>query len=136
MTLPAASPHGSGKRHAPKTAAAHPVYTGSIHSHMFMGNVVHTSTVLVRREWARRIGGFDLEMRPAGEDYDFHFRITKCGPVAFIDAPSILYCGGGVSASAAHLALRAAGFTHTSVYDGSWAEWGADPDTPKAAHGG
>ena len=76
---------------APKAAAAHPVYTGSIHSHMFMGNVVHTSTVLVRREWARRIGGFDLEMRPAGEDYDFHFRITKCGPVAFIDAPSILY---------------------------------------------
>ena len=50
------------------------------------------------------------------------------------DAPSILYCGGGVSASAAHLALRAAGFAHTSVYDGSWAEWSADPDTPKARH--
>ena len=50
------------------------------------------------------------------------------------DAPSILYCGGGVSASAAHLALRAAGFVHTSVYDGSWAEWGADPATPKAPH--
>lgn len=76
---------------APRSAAAHPVYTGSIHSHMFMGNIVHTSTVVVRREWARRIGGFDLEMRPAGEDYDFHFRITGCGPVAFIDAPSILY---------------------------------------------
>lgn len=76
---------------APKSAAAHPVYTGSIHSQMFMGNIVHTSTVVVRREWARRIGGFDLAMRPAGEDYDFHFRITGCGPVAFIDAPTILY---------------------------------------------
>ena len=76
---------------APKVAASHPVYTGEIFSHMFMGNVVHTSTVVVRREWARRVGGFDLEMRPAGEDYDFHFRITRCGPVAFIDAPSILY---------------------------------------------
>ena len=76
---------------APQSAAAHPVYTGEIWSHMFMGNVVHTSTVVVRREWALRIGGFDLDMRPAGEDYDFHFRITRCGPVAFIDAPSILY---------------------------------------------
>lgn len=76
---------------APAAAAAHPVYIGEIYSHMFLGNVVHTSTVVVRREWARRIGGFDLDMRPAGEDYDFHFRITRCGPVAFIDAPSILY---------------------------------------------
>lgn len=75
----------------PKAAASHPVYTGEIYSHMFMGNVVHTSTVVVRREWALRVGGFDLDMRPAGEDYDFHFRITRCGPVAFIDAPSILY---------------------------------------------
>lgn len=51
------------------------------------------------------------------------------------DEPSILYCGGGVSASAAHAALRAAGYDLTSVYDGSWSEWSADPDTPKERHG-
>lgn len=50
------------------------------------------------------------------------------------DEPVVLYCGGGVSASAAYLALRTAGFERASVYDGSWSEWNADPETPKEAH--
>ncbi len=48
--------------------------------------------------------------------------------------PVVLYCGGGVSASAAYLALRTAGFEELSVYDGSWSEWSVDPETPKEAH--
>jgi thiosulfate/3-mercaptopyruvate sulfurtransferase len=48
--------------------------------------------------------------------------------------PVVLYCGAGVSASEAFLALSGAGFHHVSVYDGSWSEWAADDSVPKAHH--
>jgi thiosulfate/3-mercaptopyruvate sulfurtransferase len=42
--------------------------------------------------------------------------------------PTIAYCGSGVSACHDLLALEVAGFTSTSLYPGSWSEWGSDPD--------
>lgn len=48
-----------------------------------------------------------------------------------LDAPEVVvYCNGGVSASYGMLALRAAGLKNVAVYDGSWKEWGNDPDRP------
>lgn len=46
------------------------------------------------------------------------------------ETPVITYCNAGVSASFGFLALRAAGFTHTAVYDGSWKDWGNDEARP------
>ena len=46
------------------------------------------------------------------------------------DAPVITYCGGGVAACNNALALTCLGFDNVAVYDGSLAEWTADPDAP------
>ena len=71
------------------------VYWGDIFSQMVMGNLVHTSTVLLRRERFEKVKGFDEALKVTGEDYDFHLRTCREGPVAFLDAPSILYQVGG-----------------------------------------
>jgi thiosulfate/3-mercaptopyruvate sulfurtransferase len=42
----------------------------------------------------------------------------------------VTYCQGGVRAAHAALALRAAGYLRVRIYDGSWAEWGNDPELP------
>ncbi len=64
---------------------------GDISPWMFMGNLVHTSTVLLRRERLVRVGEFDLSLRFSGEDYDFHYRTCRQGPVAYVDIPSVCY---------------------------------------------
>jgi glycosyltransferase involved in cell wall biosynthesis len=67
------------------------VLVGDIFPGMLVGNLVHTSTVLLRRDRVARSGGFDEALRPSGEDYEFHLRTSALGPVALIDAPSTLY---------------------------------------------
>lgn len=66
-------------------------HVGDIFSPMMMGNLVHTSTVLMRRERLARVGYFPENLRNAGEDYDFHLRTCHAGPVAFVDVSSIYY---------------------------------------------
>lgn len=64
---------------------------GNIYSQMFMGNLVHTSTVLLRRERLEAVGGFNRSLQTSGEDYDFHLRTCREGLVGFIDLPAIRY---------------------------------------------
>ena len=45
-------------------------------------------------------------------------------------ATVITTCGSGVTASILSLALAVLGQTNAAVYDGSWAEWGADDALP------
>ncbi len=48
-----------------------------------------------------------------------------------LSAPVTGSCGSGMTASVLLFALELLGKHDTALYDGSWSEWGADPDTPK-----
>jgi glycosyltransferase involved in cell wall biosynthesis len=67
-------------------------YEGDIFRQMYIGNLVHPPTAIVRRSRLQRTGGFEPAVTGGGaEDYHFYFKITEQGPIAFIDAPTILY---------------------------------------------
>ncbi len=67
------------------------LYWGDIFAPMFLGNLVHTSTVLLRRDRFENVSRFNETMRFAGEDYDFHLRTCQFGKVAYADVSSIKY---------------------------------------------
>lgn len=47
-----------------------------------------------------------------------------------VSRPVVTSCGSGVSAAIISLALESLGHSDNRLYDGSWAEWGGQPDTP------
>ena len=47
-----------------------------------------------------------------------------------LSKPVVASCGSGITAAVLALALAEIGHRRTSVYDGSWSEWGADQNLP------
>ncbi len=70
---------------------ATPVRKGLIAREILLGNLLHTSTVVVRRKWIERAGGLDVGWGNGGEDYELYTRLCALGPVLLIDAPAINY---------------------------------------------
>ncbi len=64
---------------------------GDIFSPMFMGNLVHPPTALLRREKLRFTGGLDLTFSWTCEDYEFFWRVSAEGDGALIESPSMDY---------------------------------------------
>ncbi len=70
------------------------LWWGDLYPTMIHGNLVHTSTVLLTRERLEAVGGFDESLVETGEDFDFHLRTCREGPVAFIDASTAIWRQG------------------------------------------
>jgi len=70
------------------------LFTGEIYSQMVTGNLVHTSTVLLRREWQQHVGNFDVTLTPTGEDFDYHLRTCRLGRIGFVDTSAVRYQTG------------------------------------------
>ena len=64
------------------------LYVGDVFSPMVMGNLVLTSSAVMRRDRQEQAGRFD-ERLPTGEDFEFFLRICRSGPVAFADVADI-----------------------------------------------
>lgn len=59
-------------------------------------------------------------------------RAAFTGTGVDVDRPMITTCGSGVTAAVLSFGAHLLGARGVRLYDGSWAEWGADETTPKA----
>ena len=49
-----------------------------------------------------------------------------------LNKPLVATCGSGLTASSIVFGAHLLGMENVALYDGSWSDWGSDPDTPKA----
>jgi GT2 family glycosyltransferase len=77
------------------------VHWGDVYRCIAMGNLCPTPSVILTRERARAVGGFDESMR-TGEDHAYHLRACSLGPAAFLDTATFSYRKGAPDQLTAH----------------------------------
>lgn len=85
---------GSAKRYGPRRVACVPgpdlaIRSGDLSAAFLEGNFLTLQTLLLRREAYFRAGGFDLSL-PNNEDWDFNIRLSRTGPIGYIDTPHVI----------------------------------------------
>ena len=85
---------------------------GDLFEKLLVQNVIHTSTVVVRRECLESVGGF--ASFPIGEDWDTWLRIAQRYPIGFVREATALRRAHPASVSHTHTARRPAADAHIS----------------------
>ena len=82
---------------------------------------------------ARSVPHTDLLAADGGfrPPHELRARIEQAG--VDLQAPTVAYCNGGVSATVLAHAMLLAGGRPPDIYDGSWNEWGNRDDLPREA---
>jgi thiosulfate/3-mercaptopyruvate sulfurtransferase len=139
-------------RHAHFTAA---LDEGAIADKAYVSGLVHSDLhEIVDARGARRFAGEEAEPRPGleaghipgsknlpqGKLFNpdnswkqgdaLRRRFEEAG--VDLSKPLVTTCGSGITACVLLFGAHLLGKEDAKLYDGSWAEWGADPATPKA----
>ncbi|MFV0445025.1 MAG: glycosyltransferase family 2 protein [Planctomycetaceae bacterium] len=67
---------------------------GPLFSMLLAGNLIPTSTAVLRHEVAKAAGWFEPSLRHGGADFRYFVHVARQGPAALIDVPSIRYRTG------------------------------------------
>jgi glycosyltransferase involved in cell wall biosynthesis len=89
--LPSNGRVGDVYRDCPPEIAEASFRHGEFFNAMFMGNLVHPPTAVMRRDAVHRTGGLDLTFGWTIEDYEFFWRLARQGPGGFLAASSMSY---------------------------------------------
>lgn len=64
--------------------------SGWLYNKLFLDSIIHTTTLLMRREIMEQTGKFDPALR-RGQDYDYWFRMSRLAPIHKLSAVLSLY---------------------------------------------